>query len=169
MTRSGDCAQFRKPAFLQFMSRGGRAASGLILAATLVLALPGCAAMETRNGYLPREELIADIKPGVQTQEDVQRILGSPSSTASFEERRNVWYYISNRMERVAFFAPEIVEQDVLAIEFDDDGKVKDVRRYDLEDSREIDLVERQTPTRGRELGFLEQLFGNIGRFAPSQ
>ncbi len=139
------------------------------LAVTLLLALSACSAIETRSGYVPREDQIAEIKPGVQTQKDVRRILGSPSSVASFEKRRDVWYYISGRTETLAFLAPKIVEQNVLAIEFGNDGRVSDVRRYDLQDGRKIELVKRETPTRGREFGFFEQLFGNIGRFSSSK
>ena len=37
---------------------------------------------------------------------------------------------------------------------------------HDGEDHYPIALVERETPSAGRKLGLLEQLFGNIGRFS---
>jgi hypothetical protein len=43
------------------------------------------------------------------------------------------------------------------------------VNRYGLEDGRVIDLATRTTPTFGRELTVLQQLFGNIGNFDPGQ
>ena len=42
--------------------------------------------------------------------------------------------------------------------------QVSDVLTYDIEDGQVVDYVARETPTRGRELGILEQLFGTIGR-----
>ena len=39
-------------------------------------------------------------------------------------------------------------------------------RAYTLADSRDIDPVGRITPTEGRDLTLLQQLFGNIGRFS---
>ena len=37
--------------------------------------------------------------------------------------------------------------------------------RFELEDGQEVAMVERETPTRGKELSLLQQLFGNLGRF----
>ncbi len=53
----------------------------------------------------------------------------------------------------------------MLAVAFDDTGLVSELRQYTLEDGRIIDPVTRKTPTLGRELNIIEQLFGNIGRF----
>ncbi|MBR45007.1 MAG: cell envelope protein SmpA, partial [Rhodospirillaceae bacterium] len=53
-------------------------------------------------------------------------------------------------------------------LEFDTAGFVKQVVHLPSEDIREIDLVERETPTKGRELGFLQQILGNVGLRAVS-
>ena len=50
----------------------------------------------------------------------------------------------------------------VLAVSFDQRGVVRDIERYGLEDGRIINLTTRTTETGGRELGVLEQLFGNL-------
>ena len=39
---------------------------------------------------------------------------------------------------------------------------VSDVLVYDADDGRVLEYNSRVTPTRGRELGILEQLFGNL-------
>ncbi|MBI3199515.1 MAG: outer membrane protein assembly factor BamE, partial [Rhodospirillales bacterium] len=39
------------------------------------------------------------------------------------------------------------------------------VKRWGMQDGKPIEPVARVTETRGKELGFLEQIFGNIGRF----
>ena len=49
------------------------------------------------------------------------------------------------------------------------DGRVDKISRLDETDGREVDLVKRETPSAGRELGLLEQLFGNIGRFSGEE
>ena len=51
-------------------------------------------------------------------------------------------------------------------IKFDDDQVVSTVEHYTIEDGLTIDPVSRKTPTVGKELTFLQQLFGNVGRFA---
>jgi outer membrane protein assembly factor BamE (lipoprotein component of BamABCDE complex) len=78
------------------------------------------------------------------------------------------WYYISRRTRQLAFFDPEVVDQQVYIVRFDDKGVVAAVDRKDLKDGREVDPVARTTPAPGRELTFMEQLIGNVGRFNKS-
>jgi outer membrane protein assembly factor BamE (lipoprotein component of BamABCDE complex) len=56
-----------------------------------------------------------------------------------------------------------------LAVRFDKTGLVTEIQRYEMADGKTLILVERTTPTRGRELTVIEQLFGNIGRFSSQQ
>ena len=83
------------------------------------------------------------------------------ASVASFD--KNTWYYIGGQTERLAFFKPEVLDQQVLAIKFDETGTVSEIRHYTLKDGKEIEIVERETPTRGRELSFMRSLLGSIG------
>ncbi len=48
-------------------------------------------------------------------------------------------------------------------VEFHSAGFVKQVSFLSDEDIRDVDIVPRGTPTKGRELGFLQQIRGNIG------
>ena len=48
---------------------------------------------------------------------------------------------------------------------FDKKGVAEKVKIFGLEDARKIEMVERVTPTAGKEFTILRQLFGNIGRF----
>lgn len=71
--------------------------------------------------------------------------------------------------ERFAFYHPRVVERTIVAIRFGEDDVVEEVLQYDQEDGRVINYASRETPTRGRELGLLEQIFGNVGRVALPQ
>ena len=53
----------------------------------------------------------------------------------------------------------------MFALTFDDRGILQEVQNVGLEDGEEIQIVERETPTMGRELSLIEQLIGNMGRF----
>ncbi len=125
--------------------------------------LGACATTVDHRGYVPDQETIERVRAGVDDRDSVTQMLGSPSSVATFDDR--TWYYVSKRTERVAFFNEKVVDQRVLAVAFDEEGVVSEIRQYTLEDGRIIDPVTRETPTLGRELNLLEQLFGNIGRF----
>jgi outer membrane protein assembly factor BamE (lipoprotein component of BamABCDE complex) len=146
------------------MIRQGLARSGLMTLAALVI-VAGCAPREDVRGSVIDQDKLAQVSIGGTTQEQLFRLLGSPSAKSTFTERADTWYYISTRTETVAFLNPTTTDRKVVAIDFDGTGKVSDIRRYGLDEGREIQPVDRVTPTKGRELTFLQQLFGNIGRF----
>ena len=147
------------------MPRPGTGSTRLSLAATAFAALlSACVPNTVQRGNLPDPELLSHIQPGSQTRNQVADMLGSPSSVATFGDE--VWYYISSQTKTIAFYEPEVIDQKIVAIAFDGDGRVKNVRTYGLEDAQEIEPVARTTPTGGREITVLEQLFGNLGRFS---
>jgi len=135
---------------------------------TLLLGLVagGCSPIIETRGYLPDPAVIEQIQPGAQTRSDVVELLGTPSTVAAFDD--NTWIYVQSKTERLAFFQPTVLEQNVVVVEFDEAGVVRDVRRYTLEDGIPIDPVTRQTPAPGKELTILQQLIGNVGRFTPN-
>ena len=126
-----------------------------------------CTPVQTHSGFRPEhnDEAIIDPQVGVDTRATVLQRFGSPSTTAVFDQ--TTWYYISATQERVAFFEPRIVERSILAVKFDANDVVAQVGHYGLEDGRIISYNGDETPTRGRELGVLEQIFGNIGNSPP--
>jgi outer membrane protein assembly factor BamE (lipoprotein component of BamABCDE complex) len=127
-------------------------------------AVAACSPTVDNRGYVPDPTALERVKPGRQTRGDVADILGTPSSVTPFTD--DTWIYIHRKTSTVAFFEPKVLEQNVVVVDFDDAGLVRDVRRYSLEDGKLIDPVTRKTPAPGKELTFLEQLIGNIGRFA---
>lgn len=144
------------------MTLARKALLGGTMAAALLMA--GCGIyVDHQHGYVPDAELIAQIEPGKQDREQVRQLLGSPSSQSTLDDR--TWYYVSKHTERIAFMPTRTVDQRVLIIGFDEEGKVSEVRHLGIEDGRPIDLVTRETPTKGQEFSLLEQLVGNIGRF----
>ena len=129
----------------------------------VVLMLTACAPRVEMNGNLPDPERLAEIKDGGFSRDEVAEILGSPSSVAVLEGE--VWYYISKRTETVAFFEPDVSDQQVVVIHFDKKGMVSKVQTLGLEQARTIEPAERETPTAGNELTLFDQLIGNLGRF----
>ena len=128
-----------------------------------LLALTACSPITATRGNLPDPDLVAGIEPGATSLPEVRANLGTPSTTATFGTP--VWYYMSERTETLAFFRPKVVERQIVAVVFDDAERVKDVVTYTEADGEPIELVSRVTPTAGNEFTFLQQLFGNFGRF----
>ena len=71
---------------------------------------------------------------------------------------------MSSTTGQPAFGTPRITNHSVIAIRFDDRGNVTSVDRTGMELVARIDPNGDTTPTLGRERGFLEDLFGNIGQ-----
>ncbi len=125
--------------------------------------IAGCATDVEQRGNLPPQDKMAEIHPGSTSKDEVTKILGSPSSTSIFNDK--TWYYISRRTGQFSFFDPNVLDQQVYIINFDDQGVVEAVGHKSLDDGREITPVARATPAPGRELSFLEQVIGNLGKF----
>jgi outer membrane protein assembly factor BamE (lipoprotein component of BamABCDE complex) len=141
---------------------------GTLLAAVglaVVMTATACTPRIDQRGNRPDEEQVVLINPGVDDKNRVAELIGTPSTISTFDDR--TWYYISKRTETMAFFDPELVDQEVLAISFDEGGIVENMRVYGPEDGRTIAYVDRTTPTEGNELTFIQQLLGNLGRFNP--
>lgn len=134
-------------------------------AAVLLLAVLGaCTPRENYRGAIMDEKRLEEVTPG-KTQAQVTQLLGSPSAQGTFSERGNTWYYIYRHTEALAFLREKVVDQRVVEVDFDGGGRVRDVRHYGLKDGVEVALSTDETPTKGREFGFLEQMLGNIGKF----
>jgi outer membrane protein assembly factor BamE (lipoprotein component of BamABCDE complex) len=127
------------------------------------LSLAACQATVDQRGNLPDTSDLTQIKPGKTDKTTVTRLLGTPSSVAAFDS--DTWYYISQKTKNVAFFKPEMLDQEVVAIHFDKDGIVKSIDHKTLQDAEAITPDPNATPTRGRTFSVIEQFLGNFGRF----
>ena len=123
------------------------------LAAALLV---GCTPVVSQRGYLPDPVAEASVDVGKDTQTTIQQKLGDPSTRATFNG--DAWYYITSVHRQVAFFDPVVESRSILEIHFDKDGKVDNLRHLGLKDGHVVAFETRETPTRGRELTFLQQL-----------
>jgi outer membrane protein assembly factor BamE (lipoprotein component of BamABCDE complex) len=132
-----------------------KSALKIIALATAAITV-ACMPVINNRGYLPDPQLEARIKPGTDTKTSVQERLGYASTTATFGGDN--WYYISSVEKQVAFFTPTVLNRNILAVYFDKDGKVTGLRHYALKDGHVVAFETRETPSRGREMTFLQQL-----------
>jgi outer membrane protein assembly factor BamE (lipoprotein component of BamABCDE complex) len=126
----------------------------LLLAATVLM---GCTPVVSQRGYLQDLDNEAGIDATTDTKTTIQQRLGYPSTVATFGTP-DAWYYISSVEKQIAFFQPTVQSRAILAVYFDKDGKVTDLKHFTLEDGHVVAFEGRQTPARGRELTFLQQL-----------
>lgn len=131
-----------------------------IAVAAGTVALVACSPRLDTRGAMLDPETVEEIKPGIHTRNEVAQRLGTPSSLATFDDK--TWYYIGNKTKTVAFLKPTVLEQQVIAVKFDETGTVKEVNKLDLKDGRDIQISDRVSPTRGRELGLFQQLYATL-------
>ncbi len=133
-------------------------ALGLSLGISLAgLVLAGCTPVINQRGYLPDPIAEASLRVGTDTKTTIQQRLGDPSTQATFSG--DAWYYISTTERTVAFFDPTIQKRSILALYFDKDGKMTDIKHFSLKDGHVVAFEARETATPGREITFLQELF----------
>ena len=136
----------------------------LFLFAAVSAVAAACSPTVDFRGYQVRSGDLEKVQVGMPKSE-VEALLGSPSTKASIALQGDSYYYISSKVEQTAFLNPVETERQVFAVRFDANDQVVSFANYGIEDGQIVDFSSRQTPTKGKELTILQQLFGNIGRF----
>jgi len=146
------------------IDRAGRRLT-LATVALASLALAGCATTVAQRGNVPDPERLEQLKPG-DTKDSVVQLIGSPSTIGTFSDKR--WYYISRKTEKIAFFNPNTIDQQVVEVQFDEQDKVLEVKKLNLADAKDVEIIQRSTPTAGKSMNVFDQFIGNIGKFNKS-
>lgn len=125
-------------------------------------ALSACNTTEVRNhGFIMPDSGLEQVPVG-SSKNQVLIVLGTPQTTATLDNE--VFYYISQRSEQTfAFSRPEITDQRVLAVYFDENELVARIADYGLQDGVIFDFVSETTPTGGADLTFIGQILGGLG------
>ena len=137
------------------------------MAVSVAAAASGCAREIEHRGYQARAQDMQQLRMGMSKAE-VRSVLGSPSTTATVQYQGDSYYYISSRIKTSAFLENEELDRQILAVRFDQFDQVQSFGQYTLQDGQVIDMNTRETPSRGRELTILQQMFGNLGNFTPN-
>lgn len=112
---------------------------------------------ETITGGYVVDQQTVDMVPVGSSREQVLLALGTPSTTATFDNE--AFYYVSQTRRRsVAFQKPRLVDQRVLAVYFGPDDRVTQIAHYGLKDGKLFDFITRTTPTGGKDRTFLGQI-----------
>ena len=124
--------------------------------------LAGCGlSVREHRGYVIDEQLTSAVQVGVDNKQSVQKTLGEPSFTGTFDQ--NDWYYVARDTRAFAFRNPRVTDQTVVHVRFDQAGNVASVEQTDEKLIASINPSNDKTPTLGRKHGFFDELFNNIG------
>ncbi len=142
------------------MKAGKAIGAGLVLA--IALTAGGCTSIRENRGYMADQSLTNAVQSGIDNQRSVEGTLGRPTFTSQYGSP--TWYYVSSITGRKPFARPKIIEHSILAIRFDAAGNVISADRSGVDQVAYLSPEGDSTPTLGRERGFFEDLFGNIGQ-----
>jgi outer membrane protein assembly factor BamE (lipoprotein component of BamABCDE complex) len=136
----------------------------LTISATAVISLGACTPTLAKRGNLLEDYQVAEIQQGVSSRSDVLRNLGSPTTKSTFDP--NVWYYIGQETEKRGILDPEVINERIIVVAFNEEGIVEIIR--DVDNQRmDVPFMRDKTPTHGNEVTLMQQFFGNLGRFNP--
>lgn len=138
-----------------------------ILVLACVASLSACVAQYRNHGYLPDEDDLTNVIVGVDTRDSVAESIGVPGTSGVLNQGN--YYYIGSRVRHFGPRKPQVIEREIVAVEFDEAGVVSNITRYGLEDGRVIALTQRITRSGDGQISFIRKLFGNIGGLDLSQ
>lgn len=124
--------------------------------------LSGCSDVYHTHGQIIPTENIAMLQTGRHDKLDVQRFLGSPSSISSFNDQQ--WLYITTKTVDKPLSPSNMLERNVLIINFDENDKLASIDKKNYQDGREITPIEQETHTQGQSMGVVDQMIDNLGR-----
>ncbi len=130
-----------------------------VVLCTAAFLLIGCAGQIDRHGHQFTDIDLEQIQPGM-SQDQVRLTLGTPDTKGTLGG--NVFYYISSIRKTMPMGRPKVIDQKIVAIYFNEQQTVQEVGHYGLKDGRVIDFINGETPTYGKKLTAIEQIFGNI-------
>ena len=137
------------------------------LALAFVLGLVACGDTVRSHGFVPTDDQLEAVVVGRDTRTTVDTILGNPGSTGVMAD--DGWFYVRSTFEDGTYRALREVDREVVAVSFDEAGVVTNIERFGLEDGNVVLLSRRVTDDNTAGVGFLRQLFGNLGRIDPAQ
>ena len=129
---------------------------------TFVLGAAGCSRVRGQQGFIADAVLVDGIAAGIDNRASVEKTLGRPTFVSQFNP--NEWYYVARQTKQLAFASPSPVSQTVLRVSFDTAGNVTAVDKTGVEKVAHVNIEGDMTPPLGRDRGFFEDIFGNIGQ-----
>ena len=143
----------------------------LVRSLLLLVPLAGCA-LPGFLSYPPQvrgnnvdDSLLKQLVPGTSTRNDAVALLGSPTAKATFDD--NTWLYIGEVTKPVIAGTNAVLDQQVVALTFDDKGVLRRITRKTDDDALPVSMAGGATPSPGSEATIMQQLLGNVGRFNP--
>lgn len=129
---------------------------------TVLFATSACTKRMETHGSIVKQERLDRIKIGSHTKNDVAELLGSPSATGTFNNKR--WYYFTEKAAVRALGRSKLLEREIVIVDFDKQGVVSSLTFKSKDDAQKVNPSKKTTTTYGQTLGIIDQFINNLGK-----
>lgn len=140
---------------------------GMALGSATFALTGACVPTYRFHGYIPLEKDLALVEVGRTTEAELEALLGKPSVQGMLTG--SDWFYISSTYRHFGALRPKEIDRQIIGINFDQSGIVRNVERFGLEHGRIVVLSRRVTDPGVSSLSALRQILGNIGNITAGQ
>jgi len=131
----------------------------------LSLFVGACTPSVTTRGNMISQTKFDKIEPGASTRAMLVDTWGPPTTSSPFDE--NTWYYIGETTSQKGIYAPEVTARRIIRVKFDpaNSETITEVAELNPAEARDIEIVDRTTPSAGKEYTMWQQFIGNLGKY----
>ena len=97
----------------------------------------------------------------IKDKQQLLSTLGVPTYIDPIEKK---FYYYSEDQVFKNFYNNGTLKRDIYVFEFDESGRIVFFKKYDLDNFKKIDLSNNTTENNMIERGWIEKIFGGIGK-----
>ena len=115
------------------------------------------------HGFKSLEQRYEKITVNQSNKNDIISLIGPPSTKSDFDE--NKWYYLERRKTNQSIIKlgiKKIEKNNILIVEFNNRGILKDKKLYDLNNMNDIKYVQNITKKEFKQNNFIYNIFTSI-------
>lgn len=136
----------------------------------IILGLLSCSACNItrieKKGYIFDSSGYETLQEGVSTKERVLRMMGSPTIISNLSNQE-LWIYYHEDVKELLFFKPEIISRTVIALKFNQQQTLSELKSYDLSSEESLTFTKETTEAKNLNEGWFKKIFGNVGQVRP--
>lgn len=133
----------------------------------LILICFNCCAKIENRGYNFDLSNYKTLQTDISNKERTVMEMGLPSFSYNYEEKES-WFYYSFTTKNYLFLKPKIINQKILAIDFNQEGFITNIQDFENKNNKTFKPIKTTTEIQKiKEDNWLKDLFSNIGRVRP--
>ena len=134
-----------------------------VIMSLFLITLFSCQPRITKHGNFFNPKNIQLIKKTKLSKSEVVEIFGQPTLKSTFSD--NVWYYITLVQHEKAYFEVKNLENNILAITFDENQLVKKYKIFTEDDTSEINIsYPKEAYNQNSEITLIQEFFSIFTR-----